>query len=791
MKTLLWYLIYEDSNKNKFVTPVAEVEQKVKHLNLNEMEIIYNIRRKSPRNLDSTVGKFAHMQLTTTTAFKARNNTTTLKRKVIDPDNDSEKNSNVKKNSKVDNKNNNNFNNNNNRENDPDNDSEKKKKLNIEDINTRNNNNMDDGAESLLHSTNNNNNINIAESEKQNATLNKKNDMVVNDEQILESEKENSTLNKKNEMVVNDEEISESEKENSTLNKKNEMVVNDEQISESEKENAALNKKNEMVVNDEQISESEKENSTLNKKNEMVVNDEEISESEKENSTLNKKNEMVVNDEQISESEKENAALNKKNDIVINDEQKEIATMNEKNYIVLSGDMDEKRIFAESSNKNLKKKSITFSSTTSIINKNDNDTKVDPLEDFQEHIRRIETSLFEISEDKEMALFFTFESSEMKRKVATIIVDRNLSLQDKVEQLKNLPILHVGKKIDALYPRTTKGDGSCGPRILNQLRTKDFVEDIPIAKYAIEIKKFDFDLTKNADRDKFIAFLKEIIQLLATKYTSEDIINYFISRDVIEKFSGLLRLLEADKKFNFNTKFNPNHWLFVNEMAFLIPELGLESNLFVTSKGVPTLRDIFALDKHEKFSNVEWSFLEYTNVGMQDKNLMEMGLTYLEMQAVLKCNQNIYTDMYEKQSAGHYNTAGNFKVVDALTNLDILFTSIFHNLTSLYEGANIFCDYSYEDILNCFKDSINTDELINPILELTSDIKLKKEILQMHRTKNEFDLFKQNLRKYKDQTRLRQEQRYQDSEEDNNRLRKENAALKKVLMENEKKMLNK
>jgi hypothetical protein len=715
-------LIYEDSNKNKFVTPVAEVEQKVKHLNLNEMEIIYNIRRKSPRNLDSTVGKFAHMQLTTTTAFKARNNTTTLKRKVIDPDNDSEKNSNVKKNSKVDNKNNNNFNNNNNRENDPDNDSEKKKKLNIEDINTRNNNNMDDGAESLLHSTNNNNNINIAESEKQNATLNKKNDMVVNDEQILESEKENSTLNKKNE---------------------------------------------------------------------MVVNDEEISESEKENSTLNKKNEMVVNDEQISESEKENAALNKKNDIVINDEQKEIATMNEKNYIVLSGDMDEKRIFAESSNKNLKKKSITFSSTTSIINKNDNDTKVDPLEDFQEHIRRIETSLFEISEDKEMALFFTFESSEMKRKVATIIVDRNLSLQDKVEQLKNLPILHVGKKIDALYPRTTKGDGSCGPRILNQLRTKDFVEDIPIAKYATEIKKFDFDLTKNADRDKFIAFLKEIIQLLATKYTSEDIINYFISRDVIEKFSGLLRLLEADKKFNFNTKFNPNHWLFVNEMAFLIPELGLESNLFVTSKGVPTLRDIFALDKHEKFSNVEWSFLEYTNVGMQDKNLMEMGLTYLEMQAVLKCNQNIYTDMYEKQSAGHYNTAGNFKVVDALTNLDILFTSIFHNLTSLYEGANIFCDYSYEDILNCFKDSINTDELINPILELTSDIKLKKEILQMHRTKNEFDLFKQNLRKYKDQTRLRQEQRYQDSEEDNNRLRKENAALKKVLMENEKKMLNK
>jgi hypothetical protein len=69
------------------------------------------------------------------------------------------------------------------------------------------------------------------------------------------------------------------------------------------------------------------------------------------------------------------------------------------------------------------------------------------------------------------------------------------------------------------------------------------------------------------------------------------------------------------------------------------------------------------------------------------------------------------------------------------------------------------------------------------MLELIFVKKLKKEILQMQKNKNEFDLFKQNLRKYKDQSRLRQEQRYQDSEQDNNRLRKEIAALKKVLME--------
>jgi hypothetical protein len=66
---------------------------------------------------------------------------------------------------------------------------------------------------------------------------------------------------------------------------------------------------------------------------------------------------------------------------------------------------------------------------------------------------------------------------------------------------------------------------------------------------------------------------------------------------------------------------------------------------------------------------VEWSFLEYTNVGIQDKNLMEMGLTYLEMQVVLKCNQNIYTDMYENSLAGHYNIAGNFKEVDAFGHI--------------------------------------------------------------------------------------------------------------------------
>jgi hypothetical protein len=91
MKMMLWYLIYEDNNKNKFAKPVAEVEKLVKNMSLNEMEDAYSKKRKSPRNLDATVGKFKNMQLTNT-----HQKTKNLKRKATD--NEEQNISNTKKN---------------------------------------------------------------------------------------------------------------------------------------------------------------------------------------------------------------------------------------------------------------------------------------------------------------------------------------------------------------------------------------------------------------------------------------------------------------------------------------------------------------------------------------------------------------------------------------------------------------------------------------------------------------------------------------------------------------------
>jgi hypothetical protein len=54
-----------------------------------------------------------------------------------------------------------------------------------------------------------------------------------------------------------------------------------------------------------------------------------------------------------------------------------------------------------------------------------------------------------------------------------------------------------------------------------------------------------------------------------------------------------------------------NLWLDCNEMAALIPHSETEeTNVFVTCKGIQVLRDQFAMEQHEKFGNVLWSFLQ-------------------------------------------------------------------------------------------------------------------------------------------------------------------------------------
>jgi hypothetical protein len=147
------------------------------------------------------------------------------------------------------------------------------------------------------------------------------------------------------------------------------------------------------------------------------------------------------------------------------------------------------------------------------------------------------------------------------------------------------------------------------------------------------------------------------------------------------------------------------------------------------------------------------------------------------MQAILKCEQNIYSDIYQNENTGHFNTAGNFKFLDALIYLDISFSKILFTIVSSFKRIP---HYSYEEILNCFQDSsaVKFDPpqpLINPILEKVSDHKnfdiISKEFIQMQNTNYEYVLFRQHTEKLYKQTKSRKEQRYKDSEVENVRLR--------------------
>ena len=394
------------------------------------------------------------------------------------------------------------------------------------------------------------------------------------------------------------------------------------------------------------------------------------------------------------------------------------------------------------------------------------------------YLKSIYASLFEMNESKDMTLFLFLNNTDIFKRLSSLLLNPLIDLQEKIDEIKKLPILTLGKHIRKELYNATKPDGFCGYRILIQtiLKMKTNVENNneALKTYCNQFKQLDVDLRKSNGRELFVKYLNAMKASLDPT----------ASGNTIQQISKTILYLNNQVKFT-NISLPNELWIAVDEVESIIRAQNLDINLFVTPSGVPSLNSEYTLKSNPQLPFPSWGFLYYTNAENINKELnSDFALNYFEMKKVINCNNNIHTDMYDYE-LGHYHPAGNFNQFDSLIDLDILYAKLIHRMFSMYKDddglINYDQEYTYAKILNCFRehmDVIASDEVSVPafmdtLAEGDFDHQIYETFFKMESRLKEYKLKQEDAIRLNLQKRLQREQRMKEIEEENVRRMKE------------------
>jgi hypothetical protein len=162
------------------------------------------------------------------------------------------------------------------------------------------------------------------------------------------------------------------------------------------------------------------------------------------------------------------------------------------------------------------------------VNKTDNANKI-TNNNINNNVSKIDNNIdmstyfhFEGDPNQRTVLFFKFTKDEIKQKFVSIVVDRNMTLINKIIKIKELPILFVIKEIPKFFYNSTIDDGLCGIRIDSQMEYKYKIDNFPEGNDKLYVENFrnmlDIDLRVKENRLLFSNFLRKKVHYLARNF---------------------------------------------------------------------------------------------------------------------------------------------------------------------------------------------------------------------------------------------------------------------------------